>query len=69
MIRSIPSPLKGDKESGLGLLVDTLMEKSLDEPFAMYGLLADDMALADDGLSVPFLNPAARFSDGSPVLA
>jgi len=50
--------------------VDTLMEKSLDEPFAMYGLLADDMALADDGLSVRFhLNPAARFSDGSPVLA
>lgn len=65
-----PYTLKGDKESGLGLLVDTLMEKSLDEPFAMYGLLADDMALADDGLSVRFhLNPAARFSDGSPVLA
>lgn len=65
-----PFTLKGDKESGLGLLVDTLMEKSLDEPFAMYGLLADDMALADDGLSVRFhLNPAARFSDGSPVLA
>ncbi|MFO1233892.1 MAG: hypothetical protein U1E47_01975 [Rivihabitans pingtungensis] len=58
-----PFTLKGDKESGLGLLVDTLMEKSLDEPFAMYGLLADDMALADDGLSVRFhLNPAARFS-------
>lgn len=65
-----PFTLKGDKESGLGLLVDTLAEKSLDEPFAMYGLLADDMRLADDGLSVRFhLHPQARFSDGLPVLA
>ena len=64
-----PFTLKGDKESGLGLLVDTLAEKSLDEPFAMYGLLADDMSLAADGLSVRFhLHPQARFSDGSPVL-
>jgi len=65
-----PFTLKGDKESGLGLLVDTLAEKSLDEPFSMYGLLADDMSLAADGLSVRFhLHPQARFSDGSPVLA
>lgn len=65
-----PFALKGDKEAGLALLVDTLMEQSLDEPFAMYGLLADDVTLADDGLSVRFhLNPNARFSDGSPVLA
>ena len=65
-----PFTLKGDKESGLGLLVDTLAEKSLDEPFAMYGLLADDMSLAADGLSVRFhLHPQARFSDGSPMLA
>lgn len=65
-----PFTLKGDKASGLDLLVDTLMEKSLDEPFSMYGLLADDMSLAADGLSVRFhLHPQARFSDGSPVLA
>ena len=61
-----PFTLKGDKASGLDLLVDTLMEKSLDEPFSMYGLLADDMSLAADGLSVRFhLHPQARFSDGS----
>ncbi|MFT3720957.1 extracellular solute-binding protein [Pseudorhodoferax sp.] len=53
-----------------GLLFDSLMTHSEDEPFTAYGLLAQDIALAADGLSVTFrLNPAARFSDGAPVLA
>lgn len=66
-----PFTLKGDKEAGVTeLLFDTLAEKSLDEPFSMYGLLADDIRLAPDGLSVTFhLNPKARFSNGDPVLA
>ena len=52
------------------LMFDTLMTKSLDEPFSMYGLLAEDIHLADDNLSVTFrLNPKATFSDGSPVTA
>lgn len=53
-----------------GLLFDSLTTPSEDEPFSTYGLLAEDVALADDGLSVVFrLHPKARFSDGSPVLA
>ncbi|WP_165008767.1 extracellular solute-binding protein [Neisseria yangbaofengii] len=66
-----PFTLKGDHEAGVvALTLDTLMEKSLDEPFAMYGLLAEDVSLASDGLSVTFkLNPKARFHNGEPVLA
>lgn len=53
-----------------GLLFDSLMTHSEDEPFSNYGLLAEDVVLAPDQLSVTFrLNPKARFSDGTPVLA
>ncbi|ROV56687.1 extracellular solute-binding protein [Neisseria chenwenguii] len=64
-----PFTLKGDHEVGVAMLtLDTLMEKSLDEPFAMYGLLAQDVELASDGLSVTFrLNPKARFHNGDAV--
>lgn len=53
-----------------GLLFDSLTTPSEDEPFSRYGLLAEDIALAPDQLSVQFrLNPKARFSNGDPVLA
>jgi microcin C transport system substrate-binding protein len=56
--------------SYIGLLFDTLMEQSQDEPFSSYGLLAQDVELAENKLSVTFrLNPKARFSDGSEVTA
>lgn len=66
-----PYTLKGRSATGLGeLMFETLMASSLDEPFSQYGLLADEATLAGDGLSVTYhLNPAARFADGSPVLA
>ncbi|MGF6148658.1 HTH-type transcriptional regulator sgrR [Kingella potus] len=66
-----PFTLKGTPESGISLLtLDTLMTEGGDDPFAMYGLLAQDAAVAADGLSVTFaLNPAARFHNGDPVLA
>lgn len=65
-----PYVLKGISADGLGLIVETLMTKSLDEPFSVYGLLANDIELAEDQLSVTFkLNPKATFSDGKPVLA
>ncbi len=66
-----PFLLKGDKEAGIATLtLDTLTTNSQDEPFAMYALLAEDMALAADGLSVTFrLNPRARFHNGDAVLA
>ena len=66
-----PFTLKGIAAAGLGTLVfETLAEPSKDEPFSMYGLLADDIRFAEDGLSITFrLNRDARFSDGSPVTA
>lgn len=66
-----PFLLKGIAAVGItDLVFETLMEQSLDEPFSQYGLLASDVTLAKDGLSVTYqLNPKARFSDGSPVLA
>ena len=66
-----PYLLKGLDASGLGLLVfESLLEKSMDEPFSEYGLIADDFYLADDGLSVTFhINPNARFSNGDPITA
>lgn len=66
-----PFTLKGDHEAGIAsLTLDTLMAQGQDEPFAMYGLLAEDASLASDGLSVTFrLNPQARFQNGDPVLA
>ena len=66
-----PYLLKGLAAAGLGTLVfETLVEKSLDEPFSVYGLIAEDFYLAADGLSVTFhINPAARFSNGRRITA
>lgn len=66
-----PYTLKGQSANGLGnLMFETLMVSSWDEPFSQYGLLADDVQLADDKLSVSYhINPDARFNDGTPVLA
>ncbi len=66
-----PYLLKGISAGGLGSLVfESLLEKSLDEPFSVYGLIADDFYLADDELSVTFhINPQAKFSDGSSITA
>lgn len=66
-----PFTLKGMVAAGVGpLLFDTLTEQSDDEPFSVYGLLAQSMHFAPDGLSITFkLDPRATFSDGSPVLA
>lgn len=64
-----PFTLKGTSPDGLESLVfETLAVASLDEPFAEYGLIAKDIELAADKLSVTFtINELARFSDGSPV--
>ncbi|MBF0175281.1 MAG: ABC transporter substrate-binding protein [Magnetococcales bacterium] len=66
-----PYTLKGDAPDLLGTLVfETLTIRSLDEPFSQYGLLAKDMEVAPDGLSVVYtLDPAARFANGTPVTA
>ncbi|MFN4058748.1 MAG: extracellular solute-binding protein [Roseinatronobacter sp.] len=50
------------------LSFEGLMGRSYDEPFTLYGLLAESVETDDARSFVEFtLNPAARFSDGSPV--
>lgn len=52
----------------LGLVTQGLMARSYDEPFSLYGLLAESVETPDDRSWVEFrLNPRARFSDGTPV--
>ncbi|MCV6638095.1 extracellular solute-binding protein [Candidatus Albibeggiatoa sp. nov. NOAA] len=66
-----PFVLKGLAEGFTGeLRFESLMSQALDEPFSLYGLIAKDIELAEDKLSVTFkLNPKARFSDGSKITA
>jgi len=66
-----PFTLKGTAPPGLGsLMLETLLTGNSDEPTTAYGLLAEDVSVAKDKLSVTFrLNPLARFHNGDPVLA
>ncbi|MCE2879319.1 MAG: extracellular solute-binding protein [Comamonadaceae bacterium] len=66
-----PFTIKGSAPSYLSdLMFDTLLAGSLDETGSGYGLLAEDVSVAADGLSVVFkLRPQAKFHDGLPVLA
>lgn len=49
-------------------VVESLMARSPDEPFTLYGLLARSVETDADRSYVAFeLDPAARFSDGRPV--
>jgi microcin C transport system substrate-binding protein len=60
--------LKGDRAQGLDLIYDTLMTRALDEPDAVYGLVAKSADVAADGMSVTFrLRPEAKFADGMPI--
>lgn len=66
-----PFSLKGVAAAGVSnLMFETLATGSSDEIATMYGLLAEDMELAPDRMSMTFrLNPKARFNNGDPVLA
>jgi peptide/nickel transport system substrate-binding protein len=50
------------------LAYESLMGRSWDEPFTLYGLLAESVEVDPNHMWVEFtLRPEARFSDGSPV--
>jgi len=64
-----PFLLKGRAPWGVKAhTVESLMARSWDEPFTLYGLLAESVETPEDRSWVEFtLRPEARFSDGSPV--
>ncbi|WP_245416453.1 extracellular solute-binding protein [Pseudochrobactrum asaccharolyticum] len=50
------------------LVFEPLMQRSTDEPFTLYGLLAESVEIDDARSFIEFtLNPKARWSDGKPV--
>jgi microcin C transport system substrate-binding protein len=63
-----PFVIKGIPASGVGEVFDTLAVRSEDEPSSIYGLVAENIELAPDKLSVLYtLRKEARFHDGSPM--
>jgi peptide/nickel transport system substrate-binding protein len=64
-----PYILKGSPPWQLRFLgVESLMGRSWDEPFTLYGLLAESIEVGENREWVEFtLRPEARFSDGTPV--
>jgi microcin C transport system substrate-binding protein len=65
-----PAILKGIAASGLYLTFETLMARAVDEPDALYGLVATSVELPKDrAFAVFHLNPKARWHDGKPITA
>ncbi|RWD64998.1 extracellular solute-binding protein [Mesorhizobium sp.] len=61
---------KGDSPQRMEMCFDTLMARALDEPDAVYGLIADGVTISDDRNVFAFsLRPQARFHDGTPLTA
>ncbi|HUO55170.1 MAG TPA: extracellular solute-binding protein [Rhodoblastus sp.] len=61
----------GDSAAGLaGPVYESLMARNFDEPFTLYGLVAQTIETDDARDYVTFrLNPKAHFSDGVPITA
>ena len=68
--QGLRAPLVSGANVIAGYVVESLMVRSFDEPFTLYGLLAETVETDAARSYVTFtLNPAARFSDGKPVTA
>jgi len=62
--------LKGDAPVGLTIIYDSLMARALDEPDAVYGLIAEGVERSADGNTYRFhLRPEARWHDGTALTA
>lgn len=64
-----PFSIKGTVAEGITTFTyESLMARSIDEPFALYGLLAESIETDPARTWVEFtLRPEAKFSDGTPV--
>jgi microcin C transport system substrate-binding protein len=62
--------LRGDAAQGMELTFASMMTRAIDEPDALYGLVARAVRVSPDGLTYRFLlRRDARFHDGSPLTA
>ncbi|WP_411035571.1 extracellular solute-binding protein [Shinella sp. BYT-45] len=69
ILKSMRTTARGmwDPEFG-NLVYESLMQRSRDEAFTLYGLLAETVEWDDDRTFIQFnLNPKARWADGKPV--
>lgn len=66
-----PFIVKGNAAPGMrDYVFESLLARANDEPFSLYGLLAETVETPEDRSWVAFtLRPEARFSDGKPVTA
>ena len=63
-----PFIIKGVVAIGRHLVFESLLKRTWDEPFSLYGLIAETVDVPDDRSSVTFtLRREARFHDGSPI--
>jgi len=69
ILKSMRTNARGSWDHQFGRLVfESLLFRSRDEPFTMYGLLAEKVEWPDDRSWIEFtLNPKAKWSDGVPV--
>ena len=66
-----PFTLKGTPPAGIrDIMFESLMKRSPDEPFSVYGLVAESLEVAHDRSWIIYtLNPKARWHDGTPITA
>ena len=63
-----PFIIKGVVAQGRHHVFESLLKRTWDEPFSLYGLIAETVDVPDDRSSATFtLRPEARFHDGSPI--
>lgn len=70
-----PFIMKGTPAEGLnflrsGFVYESLMQNSWDEPFSLYGVIAESIEVPEDKSWVAFnLRPQAKWADGKPITA
>lgn len=65
-----PFILRGQAADGWRLVFEPLAKRAQDEPFSLYGLLAESIEMDPDRRWIRFtMRPEARFADGAPVTA
>lgn len=63
-----PYSVRGNRGTGFTLTGESLLGRSWDEPFALYGLIAEDVRTPADRSWVEFrLNPLAHWNNGKPI--